>query len=597
MDTPPLVVVAGTALVVLAVLAAVPRFRRRSLLTYGGPVAVLAGVGAAVALGTMGLWRGVANAAVVALVGAGLAVLSTDDGRRVVRRVRTRLLFGVPWGTLAVTAFVLAFYLVVQSGAPGGDRLLVVPFVSWSYFYPLGVVTAPFAHASLGHVTGNLIATLAFAPLAEYAFSHFPTSRGASAFSSWRSNPYVRALVLFPAGVLAVGLLTGVFSWGATVGFSGVVYAFAGFALVRFPLAAVVAVTARQALSVLWNVLNDPVTYASASPSFGPPWWAGIAVQGHLFGFLVGAVLAAVLVTRRGDRPSPVRTWVGAVVLTSSLSLWAVWWYGQTAQYVLYRAVGLLLVATLAVVLTAVVNAEDRTLVSDLTARKVATLALVFPVVTMAIVAVPVNLATVQDSSLPGNPVEIRGYTVTYAEDVQNERVSAVDVPLFAQTTNVTASGVVVASESRNIWTEQVSAGELALYGDSAVTVGGLDWQATVWVHRRGWVANGGAPVYNVYVDPPARYANGDGGWRHVYASDSSTASPVVAGRTVRIDAQGGAFGVQVLRNGSVVDSVGVPDRNETARAGGLTFVRNGTRLLAEYGNTSVTVASKETYE
>ncbi|MFC3476186.1 rhomboid family intramembrane serine protease [Halobacterium litoreum] len=594
MDFPPLVVVAAAAAVVFAVFAAVPRFRGRSLFVYGAPGAALAGVAAAVALGAVGRWHAVAYAAVVVIAGTGLGVTSTAEGRRAVRAVRARLLFGVPWGTLVVTAAVAAFYLFVQGGADAG--LLVVPFVSWSYFYPLGVVTAPFAHASLGHVTGNLLATLAFAPLVEYAVSHYPTGRGESSFSSWRTNPYVRALVGFPLAVLAVGLLTGVFSWGATIGFSGVVYAFAGFALVRFPLATVVAATGREVLSVLWTVVQDPITFASASPSFGPPWWAGIAVQGHLFGFLVGAVLAAVLVARRGDRPSALRIWVGSVVLATSLSFWAVWWYGQSAQYVLFRALGVLLVAALALVLTAVVQADERTLFRDVTGRRAAFFALALPVATMAVVAVPVNLTTVEDAQLGGDPVEIRGYDVTYAEDVQNERVAAVDVPFFAQATNVSASGVIVASESRNIWTEEVGAGELAFYGDTAVTVGGLDWQETVWVHRRGWVAEGGSPVYNVYLNPPDEYAETDN-WLHAYASESSTASPVVAGRQVRVDAENGAFGVQVVKNGSVVDAVGIPGDNETARAGGLTFVRNESRLLAEYGNTSVTVATQEEYE
>ncbi|WP_232701615.1 rhomboid family intramembrane serine protease [Halobacterium wangiae] len=591
MNVSPLAVVAGTALLTFAVLAVAARFYQFSLFTHGLPVAVLAGVVAAAASGTVSVWRGAAWVGVVVFFGSGVAVLSRGEGREFWRAVRSRLLFGVPWGTLVVVATIVAFYLFVQFGVRGTGSPLVVPFVSWSYFYPLGVVTAPFAHASLGHVTGNLVATLVLAPIVEYAISHFPTERGASSFGSWRTNPYVRAFVLVPLGIAFVSLLTGLFSWGATIGFSGVVFAFAGFALVRYPLATVVAVVAQDVLALLWSVLRDPITFASVSPSFSPPWWAGISVQGHLFGFLVGAVLAALLLARRDERPSAARVWFGSVVIATSLSLWAVWWYGRSVDYVLYRSLGVLLVVALALVLTAAVRADETTIARDLTGRKAAVVLLLLPVVTMSMVAVPINLTTVEDAELAGDPVEIRGYEVTYAEDVQNERVAAVQLPLFAQATNVSASGVIVASDSRTIWTERVSAGELAFFGDSAVTVGGVGWEETVWAHRRGWVPRGGNPVYNVYLQPPGS------DWRPVFASNSSTADPVVTGRQVRIDAMDGRFAVEVVRNDSVLGTARIPAVNESTTAGGLTFVRQEQKLLAERGNTTVTVATRETYE
>ncbi|NIB99293.1 rhomboid family intramembrane serine protease [Halobacterium sp. R2-5] len=589
MNVSPVVVVAAATVAVLAATAAVPRYRRLGPLARAAPLGVLLGIAAAAALETVGVWSAAAYAAVVALLATGAAVMSVGEGRAVVRRVRSRLLFGVPWGTLAVVAGVAAFYLVVQFGAAGSP--LVVPFVSWSYFYPLGTVTSAFAHASLGHVTGNLLGTVALAPLAEYAFSHYPTERGESSFGSWTTNPYVRAFVLFPAGVLALGLLTGVFSWGATIGFSGVVYAFAGFALVRFPLATVLAVSARELLSLLWSVLQNPITYASASSSFSAPWWAGVSVQGHLFGFLAGAVLAAALVARRDRGPSAARVWFGAVVLGASMSLWAVWWYGGVDEYVLFRALGLLLVATLAVLLTAAVRADAATLVRDVSTRKVAFALLLLPVVTMSLVAVPVNLTTVADADLPGDPVEVRGYEVTYAEDVTNERVAGVDLPYGSEATNVSASGVIVANDGRDIWTEEVSASRLGFYGDQTVTVGGVGWKETVGVHRRGWVPAGGDAVYNVYVTPP------DESTRHVYSSEGSTADPVVGGRAVRVDAAGGGFGLEVLRNDTVVETVELPRGNESVDAGGLTFARNESRVLAAYGNTTVTIATEESYE
>jgi hypothetical protein len=273
------------------------------------------------------------------------------------------------------------------------------------------------------------------------------------------------------------------------------------------------------------------------------------------------------------------------------MSLWAVWWYGQSADYVLFRAGGLLLVVALAVLLATVAGADDRTLLGDLTGRQAASLALLLPVVTMCVVAVPVNLTTVSDADLPGDPVSVEGYDVAYVENVTNERVAAVNVPYFEQATNVTASGVVVANPDRSLWTEQVSAGELAFYGDAAVAVGGVGWRETVWVHRRGWVTAGGGAVYNVYVDPPAADR------RHAYASESATADPVLDGQRVRLAAADGAFGIEVVENGSVVGSAGIPVENETASAGRLTFARNASRLVAVHENSTVTVASQETYE
>ncbi|MDL0121637.1 MULTISPECIES: rhomboid family intramembrane serine protease [Halobacterium] len=589
-------VVALTAVGGVLAVSVVPRFRRARWLAGTAVSGVLAGLVVAGSSGLLDLWRAVGYAAVVVLLATGTAVFTRGPGRDAVQAVRSRLLFGVPWGTLLVAGIVAGFYTLVQRGPDG--TLLVVPFISWSYAYPLGVLTSPIAHANLGHVTGNLIGTLALAPVAEYAFSHYPTARGTAAFGSWRTNPYVRAGVVFPAGVLAVALLTSVFSWGAAVGFSGVVFAFAGFALLKYPLATVVAVAARDAISVFWRTLLEPVTFASASQSFGPPWWAGVAVQGHLFGFLLGALAAVAVLVHRDDHPNPARVWLGAVVIATSLSLWAVWWYGRSAEYVLFRAGGLLLVVVLAVVFAVVAGTHSGVTLpgrggeTTATARKLAAAALIIPVVTMAFVAVPVNLTTVQDANVAQSAVSVNGYEVTYAENATNKRVAAVDIPYSGAATNVSASGVIVANPDRGMWTERVGTDELAFRGDAAITVGGLNWRETVGVHREGWVATGGQPVYNVYLRPP------DGGsLRPVFASANRTAAPVLDGRHVRLNADAGQFSLTVLRNETALATTGVPAANATATAGGLTFEHTAGRLLAHTGNTTVTVAHSESYD
>src|SRR6056297_1103233 len=140
-----------------------------------------------------------------------LAVLATVVavrrlvGTRLTAPLRRRLLLGVPWGTLLTIAGVLAVYLFVQ-GAYWHSRPLVTPFRTWSYRYPLGMLTAAFTHASRSHVTGNLLGTLVYGTVVEYAWSHYPTKRGATSFGSWRTNPFVRVLAI-PAGAVVVGLV------------------------------------------------------------------------------------------------------------------------------------------------------------------------------------------------------------------------------------------------------------------------------------------------------------------------------------------------------------------------------------------------------
>ncbi|MFC6724678.1 rhomboid family intramembrane serine protease, partial [Halobium palmae] len=208
------------------------------------------------------------------------------------RRLRERFLLGVPWGTLVTVALVLSVYLLLQDGLDHWYAPTVVPFTAWSYFYPLGMVTAPFSHSGPGHLVGNLIGTLTFAVVAEYAFGHFPRRRGSSSFGSWRTNPYVRAFVVFPAVVVGVGLLTSFFGLGPVIGFSGVVYAFAGFALLYFPYATVLAYVAGRVLNLAWSAFVRPTPTVTSQPVFSTPWFADIALQGHLLGFLLGVLLA-----------------------------------------------------------------------------------------------------------------------------------------------------------------------------------------------------------------------------------------------------------------------------------------------------------------
>ncbi|PSQ44187.1 hypothetical protein BRD17_04655 [Halobacteriales archaeon SW_7_68_16] len=122
----------------------------------------------------------VASAAgiVVALGGSALLLRRLAPVERgVVARLRARLLLGLPVGTLLVVGFVLAVYLFVQDGLADTADPLVIPFRAWSYVYPLGVLTSAFAHDGPGHLTGNLLGTLVYGSLAEYAWGHVPPGR------------------------------------------------------------------------------------------------------------------------------------------------------------------------------------------------------------------------------------------------------------------------------------------------------------------------------------------------------------------------------------------------------------------------------------
>ena len=531
-------------------------------------------------------------AVLTVLLGSLLVVRWFDRTHEWGRRRRQRLLLGLPLGTLVSLLGVLAVYLFVQGGYWHWNEPLTLPFRAWSYFSPLGVALSAFAHGGPGHLVGNLTSALVLAPIAEYAFGHYPTERGASAFSSLRRNPYVRAFVLFPAGVLVVGLLTATFSWGPVIGFSGVVFAFAGFALVRYPLATVLALVAENLVGLLVAVLQRPVVVAEARPQYVTPWWAGIAVQGHLLGLFLG-VVAAALVLDRSDRPPQRRLFAGTLLVASSFSLWILWWYRGGEEYVLYQGAGTALLFLIALLVTLGLHerwADGEFL--NVPRRHVGVLLLVFPVMVVGLVAVPLGFSTVADPAPPGDGpvVEVGDYTVTYAENVTNQMVSVVNVSGLGETTEVGTSGVIVVSEDRHIWSQSLSKGRLAFDGDGQVVVGGLGWRETVGAERRGWVVPGNGSTYVVWLDPPGAEP------QVAYAAEPVVAEPVVAGRRVAVVPEGGTFTVEVRRNGTALASTAMPTENESVTLGGLRLVRENASVFAEAGDTRVRVADEETY-
>ncbi|MFD1588747.1 rhomboid family intramembrane serine protease [Halorientalis brevis] len=505
------------------------------------------------------------------------------------RRLRSRFFLGIPWGSLLTLVGVGGVYLFLQGGLAHPRRPLVIPFRAWSYFYPFGIVTAPFTHAGLAHVTGNLMGTLAFAPIAEYAWSHFPTARGSQSFSGWRANPFVRILV-FPVVVFVVGLLTGVFAVGPVIGFSGVVFAFAGFALVSYPITTVVALSGMQVLNLVYRAMLNPVTTAQAGPGgFSAPWWSQIAIQGHALGLLLGVLLGAYVAYRRDRTPTAGRLWIATVIFVVAQSLWAVYWFRGGGKYVLFRAVGAFLVFLLAALVTAAVTASSRTLVGpiDLRSREAAIGLLISVTLAISVAAVPVNLVTVSEEPFDAS-VDVEDYTVTYAEDVEDQYVSAFDVSLLGETTDLNTSGVIVVSERRSIFQTVVSKTRLAYNGRARVVVGGPGWRETVVVNRTGWQAAGNSSVYKVFLNPS------DGDRRLAFQSKATTIEPRIAGRRILIQPTATSFNFTVIDENQTVGTTAVPAPGANVTAGGLRFNRTDKSVFVERKGTKVRVARKE---
>ena len=597
------------------------------------------------------------------LVVAALAVVYRTDrpSGAWTRALRSRLLLGVPWGTLVAVAAVIAVYLFVQGGLENPNRPVVIPFRSWSYFYPEGMFWAGLAHSGRGHITGNLLSTLVAGGLAEYAFGHFPEGRdvvdgsetGTGAARSGRSplaavreslptfatvreslptfaairdaltvgdrplttNPYVRAFVVVPGSLLSFGVLSSLFALGPVIGFSGVVFALWGFALVFYPVSTVAALTGATLVNVAYETLRNPVIVAEASGSYGAPSWANIAVQSHALGLIAGVLAAGWLVRRRRRRgagdPTGRRSRTaggavfGAVLLFgASRRLWAVYWYLGNERYELYRAVGLGLLAALAAVVALAVTGRDEPIRSKLAVSESDTirggvrsltpgaLGFLLLVSALAVVAGPgigPNLVAVDDDDLPGDPIEIEGYQVTYAENVEDRVVSVIEIEAFGRSTSVNTSGVIVANAEREIWTTAVSKGNLAFWGYRAVDVGGTGWRETVWVQRVGWVATNAGPAYRVdAVRNDTRET--------LFVSDPVQAGPRIDGRNVTVAPVAGGFELRVAADGDR-EVAALPATNESVTLEGIEFVRRSDAVFAERGETRVRIATRERYE
>jgi membrane associated rhomboid family serine protease len=534
------------------------------------------------------------------LVSLVVVLLSSDETGRRMDRLRRRLVLGVPWGTVLTIAAVSLVYLFLQGGIENPRDPLVIPFRSWSYYYPLGMVTAAFTHGSLGHVTGNLVATAAFGSVAEYAWGHYPRRRGTHSFGSWRTNPFARILVV-PAGALVVGIFTALFALGPVVGFSGVVFAIAGFAIVQRPLTSLLALLADQVLGFVVLAIQTPRVVAIPRPRVITPWWAGIAIQGHAIGILLGVLLGFGLLYYRDRWPDPARLWFALLVFAEFQGLWALYVPEGNGRFVMFRWLGAAVVFVLAaVVVLGTWDADSRAgtrldWLRDVRLPKPTgpihtgafTVVLVL-LVGLSAAAVPYNVAPIGESPAPQPAVEVRDYTVSYGEDVPDGYIGSISLPYVDDPVAINTSGVVVTSERRHIWQTVVLDSQLRNRGVATVEVGGLGWRENVFVNRTGWRPTGNESVYKVYLRP-------DGEERTLgYTSEPRRADPVLGGRNVTLVPTAEGFAFEVSRDGTTLGTAPIPAPNATTTAGDVRFIRDGTRVIAGYEGTRVTIAQSE---
>jgi membrane associated rhomboid family serine protease len=532
-------------------------------------------------------WLPWQEAVVLAVVLAVLGAVRRLSDVRPGDGVRARLFLGIPWGTLLTMAAVASVYLFLQGAWWHPRNPLVTPFRTWSYFYPFGMLTGAFTHGSQGHITGNLMGTLVYGTVAEYVWGHYPRRRGVQTFTSLRTNPFARILAV-PVAMFVVGVFSAVFAIGPIVGFSGVVFALAGFALVTRPTLFLGALLGTRVLDLLYSALRYPVSTASGQTRFVTPWWSNIAIQGHAIGILAGIVVALALLWSRDERPDTLRVFFATLVFAVAQGLWAVYVPLGSGRFRLFRWAGTALVFVLALVVAAATVGSDRTFRPSFDRRPASLAVLILLVVlgALSLAAVPTNVVDLRGDQLPEDGIEVRDYVVTYDEDVPNAYFEGIWFPTQGQTT-VNASGVIVASAEREVWIVAVQSGRLAVDGKERVTVGGPTWRESVYATRMDWAVVGNTSVYRV------RLRREDGRPRTAYTSEPSTADVTLDGRNVTLAARETGFDVVVTRGNETVGEAPLPANMTRTRIGGLTFERNRTRLYARTGDTRVKVAQR----
>ena len=511
-----------------------------------------------------------------------LVISRFDDGGGLLAPLRERWVYGIPWGTVIVVASVYLLYHVVQGGSSDGGPV-VVGFRSWSLWYPQGLFFSSFAHASESHLWSNLLGAIAFAPIVEYVWGHYPTERNRidGRFTRPRSR-----IALFVSATVAVGIANSLFIPGAIIGFSTVVFAFAGFALLTRPLLTVVAMLGIQVVRLLRQAVLDPLVLTEAQTRFVSPSWADTALQGHLFGMLLGVLLAVVLLRIRSEQPRMLYVFFAALVFAVTRSMYAIYWYLGADEFVLFQALGaaaVLLLATLGAIV-ALAPHRARFPQPDVPLRSVAVGLLLVTVLAIAVVGVGYNVVSVSPGDEFNEAIEVEDYHVTYVDGAEDQYIGGLDVPGL-DPPSVSVTGVVVASEERNAWHLETSGNALAFHGETRVVVGDATWRDTVLINRTEWAMVDGNETYTVFGQ------HGTDDRTILHEASPAVSDSRIQYSNVSIRPADGWYALEIERNGSVLGTEPVPSRGESVTIGETTFTREDDDLFATHNGTELRIA------
>lgn len=509
------------------------------------------------------------------------------EGRSILEGLRERFVWGIPWATATVIVFLWMIFQFLQGGG-ADDGPVVIGFRSWSFWYPQGIILSSFTHSSESHLIGNLFGTLAFAPIVEYVWGHYPDESEDGRLPSWTRHPAAR-VGLFVAVTMFVGVLSAMFVPVAAVGFSTVVFAYAGAAVVLRPLATIGAIVGIRVIRLLYEAATSPVGTFRSQQVFASPSWVDVSIQGHLYGFLAG-VLIAVLLLRYRDRLPDIRyVFFAAIVFLVARSMQSIYWELGNDRFILFRALGTAAVVFLATLVTLAITDRDGPSIprTGFSTRPVALGLLVATILVVSLAGMVFNFGSVTAGPEAEDGLDVRDYTVTYAENVENQYLAGTPRAGGIGPPSITVSGVIVVSEQRDAWERVATAGQLRSEGRTTVVVGDATWREQIVVSRTEWEFVDGNVTYNVFAFGENR------GPVTLFQAPAANTSTVVDNRSFRIEPGAGFdnYTLTVTEDGESVGTTRIPDDNETATVDGITFERDENRLAVRYEGTNFTLA------
>jgi hypothetical protein len=255
-------------------------------------------------------------------------------------------------------------------------------------------------------------------------------------------------------------------------------------------------------------------------------------------------------------------------------------------EFVLYRALGTAGVIVLATAVALLVTERNRAFVPrpSVSVRTVAVGLLLVVLCSLALTGVAFNLVSVTNGDAVEGGIDVRDYTVMYAENAENQYIADSPLPDFL-TPPPAASGVIVTSEQREAWVQVASAREFAAEGRRVIALGDATWREVVVVSRTAWTFVDGNETYKVFGNRAGTSA------QQLFASGPANASVIINGTTVAIEPTPESYALSVSRNGTVLGQAPVPEHNQTVEIADITFERDQNSLIARYERTEIEFA------